>query len=66
METLGDGRVGDTWARMAAFCPAVTRMACWGTGVVEDVLFPPEGPDPGFPDPGATGWPTRNVPWKDG
>lgn len=51
-----------TWARRDAFCPAVTRMACWATVAGVDANWPPELEPPCFPEPCA-GWPTRNVPW---
>lgn len=47
---------------MAAFCPAVTRMACWVTAVGDDAACPAELELPCFPPPCA-GWPTKNVPW---
>lgn len=47
---------------MAAFCPAVTRMACWVTAAGDDAVCPAELEPPCFPEPCA-GWPTRNVPW---
>lgn len=50
-----------TWAKMAAFCPAVTRMACWVAAAEDDAEWPAEPEPPCFPDPCA-GWPTRNVP----
>lgn len=51
-----------TWAKMAAFCPAVTRMACWVTELGLDVAWPVELAVLCFPEP--PGWLTRNVPWK--
>lgn len=53
-----------TWAKMAAFCPAVTLIACWVAVAGDDVAWPAELELPCFPEPCA-GWPTRNVPWEN-
>lgn len=53
-----------TWAKMAAFCPAVTLIACWLAVAGDDAAWPAEPELPCFPEPCA-GWPTRNVPWEN-
>lgn len=52
-----------TWARMAAFCPAVTRMACCVTSAGFDGVWPAEVEALCFPELCAD-WPTRKVPWR--